>query len=440
MTRHRAAAALAIAALSLIVRLAGGQTQASGYPGAHDRRPLVTMAEIATLNGLVWGYDRFGMEAEWARISTQTWIENVVSTPEWDNDSVTSNLLGHPIHGAIYFNTARSNGYAYWESYGFALLGSAAWEWFGENYRPSPGDLINTSVGGAALGEALRRLSGALMTSGRLPRSVTGAASAVMDPALALNRRLGSGGIDGPELPGSIVTAYRTGVDGGIGHTAGALTPFVAVDVQYGFLATDPVNRPFDVMRFGLTVGGGSTVSRIHSQGALAATVLDPGRTAIGLFQHFDYLSSPALEFGAQSICAGLVNRRRLGRRLHLTTAAQAGIMLLGTTPSLFVDGPRRHMDYGPGAVAKMETRLGSGRVEVLRAWVDAYLLRGVVETAVTHVAVIAGIEVNIPLPAGLTVGASLECTGRASLSSVPRDPSSSAMRVRLSAVWRLGG
>lgn len=42
----------------------------------------------------------------------------------WDNDAMGTNMFMHPYHGSLYFNSARSNGYNFWQSGFFAFGGS----------------------------------------------------------------------------------------------------------------------------------------------------------------------------------------------------------------------------------------------------------------------------------------------------------------------------
>lgn len=69
-----------------------------------------------------------------------------------DNDQSGNNMFLHPYHGNLYYNSARSRGFNYWES-AFALGGSAMWELFMENEYPSINDIIATPIGGLSLGE-----------------------------------------------------------------------------------------------------------------------------------------------------------------------------------------------------------------------------------------------------------------------------------------------
>jgi hypothetical protein len=70
----------------------------------------------------------------------------------WDNDQMGTNMFLHPYHGNLYYNSARSRGFNYWESGLFALGGSAMWELFMENEYPSINDIIATPIGGLSLG------------------------------------------------------------------------------------------------------------------------------------------------------------------------------------------------------------------------------------------------------------------------------------------------
>src|SRR5436190_9359303 len=50
-----------------------------------------------------------------------------------DQDPFKTNQLGHPYQGSMYHGFARSAGLNYWQSFGYALAGSLAWEVAGEN-------------------------------------------------------------------------------------------------------------------------------------------------------------------------------------------------------------------------------------------------------------------------------------------------------------------
>ena len=72
----------------------------------------------------------------------------------YDDDDLLMNQMAHPIHGSVYFNAGRTNGFTFWESTLVATLGSLAWEYGFENTAPSRNDMLNTVLGGSVLGEA----------------------------------------------------------------------------------------------------------------------------------------------------------------------------------------------------------------------------------------------------------------------------------------------
>src|SRR5258706_13570333 len=107
---------------------------------------VIPVLRVTSSNILGWAYDRYIVKADWAKISLQSWKDNLHGRWEWDNDKFGTNFLVHPRAGSDYFNVARSNGYGFWASYPFAFLGSLEWEYFGENTRPSKNDFINTPI------------------------------------------------------------------------------------------------------------------------------------------------------------------------------------------------------------------------------------------------------------------------------------------------------
>ena len=150
----------------------------------------LVLARVTSSNVFGWAYSRYVIKEEWAEISIKTIKNNFKYGWEWDNDGFGTNFLVHPRAGSDYFSVARSNGYNFWGSYPFSFIGSAQWEWFGENTRPSKNDLINTPFSGAFLGEVLYRISSNILDdrrrgSNRVWREVF---AGVVNPTRALNR------------------------------------------------------------------------------------------------------------------------------------------------------------------------------------------------------------------------------------------------------------
>jgi Domain of unknown function (DUF3943) len=84
------------------------------------------------------------------------WWHNV-QNPHWDTDSFGINYIGHPYFGSAYYARARERGFGEFDSFVYAALASAMYEFGTEALfeRPSYQDLIVTPIGGALLGLAL---------------------------------------------------------------------------------------------------------------------------------------------------------------------------------------------------------------------------------------------------------------------------------------------
>ena len=120
------------------------------------RYPLwIPVLESIGSNAITWAGDRYILRAEYARVGLKSWKSNFKNGWEWDVDRFGINFIGHPYSGTLTFNSGRSNGYNYFQSFAFAVGGSLTWEYLGENTRPSYNDIINTHVNVAFLGEIL---------------------------------------------------------------------------------------------------------------------------------------------------------------------------------------------------------------------------------------------------------------------------------------------
>ena len=117
------------------------------------KRGLQAGTMVFGINMGVWAFDRYIRKADFAYINGRTIKDNLKHGFVWDNDAMGTNMFMHPYHGSLYFNSARSNGYNFWQSGLFAFGGSFMWEMFMENEYPSTNDIIATPIGGMALGE-----------------------------------------------------------------------------------------------------------------------------------------------------------------------------------------------------------------------------------------------------------------------------------------------
>ncbi len=77
-----------------------------------------------------------------------------------DTNHFGTNFVGHPLGGAGYYQSARSNGMGIGTSSAFAFVGSALWELFGEvREEVSMNDTIVTPLAGIAIGETTFQLA-----------------------------------------------------------------------------------------------------------------------------------------------------------------------------------------------------------------------------------------------------------------------------------------
>ncbi|MBQ7984446.1 MAG: DUF3943 domain-containing protein, partial [Bacteroidales bacterium] len=97
--------------------------------------------QVTGINAFVNLFDRWVLDADFAKISFASVKHNIEYGFVWDNDKFATNLFFHPYHGNLYFNSARSNGLSFLQSAPFAFAGSLMWETCGEREPPAVNDL-----------------------------------------------------------------------------------------------------------------------------------------------------------------------------------------------------------------------------------------------------------------------------------------------------------
>lgn len=89
------------------------------------------------------------------------WYRNVIKKGiAWDKDNWIFNYVMHPYAGAVYFMSARSCGFNFWQSMLYSsLISNVFWEFGIEAFmeRPSYQDIFITPVVGSVLGELMYR-------------------------------------------------------------------------------------------------------------------------------------------------------------------------------------------------------------------------------------------------------------------------------------------
>lgn len=380
--RRNALAAITLLGLPfLAVAQAPGQGETT-RPDPHPRRRWARAAgEVLAIELVPWSFSRYVTNEDFARISWDSFQRNWHAGFGWDNDDFRTNQDAHPYHGSLYFNAARTNGFTFWESIPFAAAGSLVWELGFENTRPSVNDLVNTTLGGVARGEAQYRLSRALIdeTARGPERALREAGAAVLNPVGFLNRLLdGEVGRVGPNPDDRRPASMRISVDAGWRHLGGdaahhdqASTSF---RIDYGDPLEDGVREPFDafVMDGELVHPGEVLVPRQSVQGVLAGRRAETRASTdrfVGVGLRFEYFSTGRTAFGGQGLDAGLLARRRLSAGLEARIEATATAFPVAGIQTDYADvglaKVGRTYDYGPGIAARAEARLRKGDVDV---------------------------------------------------------------------------
>lgn len=331
--------------------------------------------EVASQNLGVWSISHYILHDPWSDISPETIGQNFTTAPVWDQDGLLMNCLAHPYHGSTYFNVARSSGLTFWESFPFALGGSAMWETCLENEPPSRSDLVFTTFGGVYYGELFFRLTSRILDgrSRGLERAGRELAAFILNPARGL-QRLFSGDMfrykpaanDAGSPFETQCFAGRTGLGG---------DPLLSLTFRSG----DPFNGQVELGTFDFFVHRsrfrfGDRLSFTQSgYGYLAGTRFGPKDARdhlLGLFLHFDFHTTEAVRLGAASLTGGLVSKFDLWKGTRLETALQFGATLLGAfdNPQVRTSSWKdRDYNFGSGAVAKAEAALNLGKWGTLR-------------------------------------------------------------------------
>jgi hypothetical protein len=364
----------------------GSQPQDSVWTDAwgQPKNPGLAVAEAFLGNFLPWLFNETvpsRQELLISQVSPRSWWRNLRQGWEWDDNAFQVNHFAHPFQGNIYFNAGRSNGFGYWGSLLFATAGSFHWECCGETHFMSINDWVNTSLGGAAVGEVLYRTSSRILDneargtervlrevgafllnpSRGATRLLTGTAGRVYEnPRDPLDHRPPVGGTElvlGLRGATSIRRArggeLREGLD-----THG----YIDAEVRSGTLSDIDRGKPFDVhsLKAQFNFIRGRALGEFAIQGNLWHRPLarrDSVAATLVLVQDFEYENNPAFEQGGQGVSLLYARRSALSGRDVLTWHAGPTWTILGGVKSELaflaeVEGIRerfREYDFGIG-------------------------------------------------------------------------------------------
>ena len=273
-------------------------------PTEYGRNFPMALTQGFISNLFVWSWNYLGQQPH-ARISPNSWKRNIETGTEWDRSDFFTNQILHSYEGSPYYTAARSYGFTYWESLLFTAFGSFQWEFFFERDIPSSNDLIVTTMGGAAFGEAGYRLAIAFSNTdeGGARGFLRNFAALIINPTYMLNKAIfGDDFVKRNKLPWTpIDLRLRTGAAYVIDDDerfSGYPHAYFGCTINYG----DPWNDqnlygPYEL--FNVKVDAEIDLVNpswdIFADAILCGFKLFPGnrgRIILGLYQQFDYLEN----------------------------------------------------------------------------------------------------------------------------------------------------
>ena len=378
---------------------------------------------IAAINGLTWFYNWHVQRWAWANVGTRSWWENLQGGFAWDDDAFGANQVAHPYHGGLYFNSARASGYDFWGSTPFVAAGSLSWELFTENVRPSINDLINTTLGGIALGEVAFRMSSLLGAPNS--RAATRRLGALVVNPLSQAQSLIHGRSLGlaPAAPQTRSTLLAVGQRRGVGGSPDGVTtshPFVGLTFYYGSVFDEQISRPYDAFEFSLHLSPNEHVVLTHASvsGLLARSTLTRSARSqllLGLFQHYDYDDLPLTKSSSQSVSGALLYRGTLSRRVQVDLGLHAELVPLGAVSSEHGGIRRRDYDFGPGVGGRFTGTFRHDGRELLRLDGRTVWVHSLYAADADHLTTTARLSAALPVARMVSLGGDVALTLRRS-------------------------
>jgi hypothetical protein len=347
-------------------------------PGASkDKRFWRAFGELMVVQAIPNIFSRAGGK-EWSQFTLQSWADNLKYPWQWDNNAFLNNQFSHPYHGNLYFNAARTNGYSFWQSVPWAFGGSLMWELFAEVWAPAPNDLLNTSLGGIALGEMLYRMSSLTLDneatgSERVFREI---GATLLNPVRGFNRAIDGTMFKRHQTPeawrpstiwANIELGYRRfSTNWDITDPDALSTGYIGAALSYGSGVQDVTKSPFSHFRLNALLAfnpgeNARKLSELNVRGSLGGKALSRreglASQLVG-FMTYEFSSSPVIEFGAQGFQAGWTqaSKGKKGPIWYLDgTAIFNPIAAIRSDYFLVAEG--RDYDYGIGLGARGEAR-----------------------------------------------------------------------------------
>ena len=431
-TPRRTGARLVLAGTSALVALSSQPCMAQMADSLRTPDSFVQNWKVARILGLTLAYN--GVMTLYGRyimkepgdpafvVSIETIENNLKNGLEWDDNTFSANNFRHPYQGALYFGAARANGYDFYESAPWAFVGSWLWEYTGEGHQPAYNDMVNTTLGGIAIGEGLHRLSNMVLdnTATGGERNWREIGGLLVSPLRGVNRL----------LTGEWFTVHQNPPDRSPSWLGGAVTTgtrtlgeekvfeenrtkvYLAMDLVYGDPFVDEKLDPFDAFRFGVEITFDNKpkgMSRINTNGIIAGGRVgdDVGvKHRMFLTQHLNYYDNEAYTFGGQSLAASLLsNGWKLGSVVG-RSEVHAHWIILGGVKSDYDNITGREYDYGPGLAYGLRFTGRYKKTDIFAVANSGFWVRSLNGTEARHYTNVTMLSGQVPIRGNLSLGA----------------------------------
>jgi len=361
-------------------------------------RGLIGSAETLFSNGVILSYNLvFGTvanDAGWATPSVKGIKENFSSPWQWEEtDGFKVNQIGHPIQGSVNFSAGRVNGFGFYESTFFTLLGSSTWESICESNHASMNDFITTATGSLTVGEVLYRLYLEACAAG-----VPVPLAALINPMAGFHRL-----VTGWEPPNNGRNLYHFQSHLGMVYAQthyslsdrneelfsfNGLLGELGFDIIYGNPFEQSSKIPFEqfeiAMAFGLDNGNYMNI-RFISDGYLfsfSPVYTDTDMMSTGLSLHMDFVSvgkfdmyDATVDQFSNALNWTIKHQHLFSENTIFQTKFHAGFTFMGASEYYSTDRGRDLKNYGTGLNSKLFLTLENKKLGKLETNLFGYVM-----------------------------------------------------------------
>ncbi|MBK8552748.1 MAG: DUF3943 domain-containing protein [Ignavibacteria bacterium] len=379
----------------------------------------IPISEVIGLNLGLGAFNTYVGKSEFAKISFKTIQKNFQTGSVWDTDFFITNFFAHPYHGNLYFNTARSSGYSFYESAPFALGGSLMWEIFMENEPPSLNDLINTTISGIFLGEVLYRLSSLVIDERQtgFKRVMSEIGAGLLNPFRAFNRLITKRSWKVVQQEAYEVEPLDFSLSYGVSRTndgtqffTGLANGILKFDMVYGNPFKEQKRNPFDFFRIrsNFNFGAGQPpIGTVTGYGIIAGQnfSVKNQKMLAGAFQHYDFFDNNIFEVAGISFGAGLMSYfPSKNKDQSIVTSVHLNLMPLGASNSAYSSFGLKTYNYSVGANMKFESLLDFSWGDALINY-NLYFLHTVIGEESNELVGILKPRLNVDVYKNLSIG-----------------------------------